>query len=52
MFDSLLVGCAWFDPGDPERERLSVRRKMENGADFALTQPVFDVEAAQRFLTR
>ncbi len=48
-----LVGCALdLTPADPEREIKLLRRKMENGADFALTQPVFDVEAARRFLTR
>ncbi|GJM42448.1 MAG: bifunctional homocysteine S-methyltransferase/methylenetetrahydrofolate reductase [Ardenticatenaceae bacterium] len=45
------VGCAVsLTPADPEREMKLLRRKIRNGADFALTQPVFDPQAAKRFV--
>jgi homocysteine S-methyltransferase len=48
-----LVGCALdLTPTDPDREIKLLRRKLENGADFALTQPVFDLAPAQAFLSR
>jgi homocysteine S-methyltransferase len=48
-----LVGCALdLIPADPEREIKLLRRKIENGADFALTQPVFDLSAVKAFLAR
>ncbi len=48
---SFFVGCALnLQPKDPEREAKVLRRKIRAGADFALTQPVFDPEAARRFL--
>ncbi len=48
---SFFVGCALnLHPKDPEREAKVLRRKIRAGADFALTQPVFDPEAARRFL--
>ena len=48
-----LVGCALnLTPADPEREIKVLRRKLENGANFALTQPIYDVAAAQSFLSR
>ena len=47
------MGCALnLTPTDPERELTLLRRKVENGADFALTQPVFDISAAQSFISR
>lgn len=50
---NFLVGCALdLTPTDPEREIKVLRRKIESGADFALTQPVFDVAAAQAFISR
>jgi homocysteine S-methyltransferase len=50
---NFLVGCALnLTPADPEREVTVLHRKIENGADFALTQPVFDLEAAQSFIKR
>ncbi len=46
-----LVGCALnLAPADPARESKVLHRKIENGADFALTQPIYDVVAAQTFL--
>ena len=48
---SFFVGCALnLNPKDPEREAKVLRRKIRAGADFALTQPVYDPEAARRFL--
>jgi methionine synthase / methylenetetrahydrofolate reductase(NADPH) len=37
---------------DLEREIDRYRRKIDAGAEFAITQPVFDVEALLRFLDR
>jgi homocysteine S-methyltransferase len=37
-------------PGDPEKEAKLLKKKIDCGADFALTQPVFDAEAALAFL--
>jgi homocysteine S-methyltransferase len=37
-------------PKKPEREVHILRKKLDSGADFFLTQPVFDVKAARRFL--
>ncbi len=37
-------------PKKPEREIHILRKKLDSGADFFLTQPVFDVSAARRFL--
>lgn len=45
------VGCAVsLTPADPEREMKLLRKKIRNGADFALTQPVFDPKAAKQFV--
>jgi homocysteine S-methyltransferase len=45
------VGCALnLTPADGEREMKLLRRKMRNGADFVLTQPVFDPVAAKAFV--
>ncbi len=50
---SFTVGCALnLTPPDPQRELRALRRKVQAGADFALTQPVFDPPAAQAFLDR
>jgi homocysteine S-methyltransferase len=37
-------------PKKPEREVHILQKKLDSGADFFLTQPVFDVNAARRFL--
>jgi homocysteine S-methyltransferase len=37
---------------EPERELARYRWKVEAGAEYAVTQPVFDVEALDRFLDR
>ncbi len=48
---AFLVGCAMnLTPSDMEKEALLLRKKVECGADFALTQPVFDAGLARRFL--
>ena len=47
---SFLAGCA-VNPSapDPAREAALLRRKIEAGASFALSQPVFDPDALARF---
>ncbi|MCZ7545613.1 MAG: bifunctional homocysteine S-methyltransferase/methylenetetrahydrofolate reductase [Anaerolineae bacterium] len=47
---SFVAGCA-LNMGAPdlEREVRVLRKKIEAGADFALTQPVFDPDVARRF---
>lgn len=48
---NFLVGCALnLTPANPAREIRLLRKKIENGADFALTQPIYDVAAARNFL--
>lgn len=48
---SFVVGCALsLTPKDVEAELRLLRKKVEHGADFALTQPVFDPEAAIEFI--
>ncbi|MBN1991409.1 MAG: bifunctional homocysteine S-methyltransferase/methylenetetrahydrofolate reductase [Anaerolineae bacterium] len=50
---NFLVGCAVnLTPPDPERELKVLHRKIESGADFALSQPVYDVAAAKAFVNR
>ncbi len=47
------VGAALnFNAPDLDRERQLLRKKIASGADFVLTQPVFDVGAARRFIER
>jgi methionine synthase I (cobalamin-dependent)/5,10-methylenetetrahydrofolate reductase len=50
---AFFVGCA-LDLGAPdiEHELRILHKKVEAGADFALTQPIFDVERAVTFLDR
>ncbi len=46
------VGCALnLEPMDFERELRLLKRKIRSGADFAITQPVFDSEQATKFIT-
>jgi homocysteine S-methyltransferase len=48
---NFVVGCALnLTPSDTQREMKLLRKKVKNGADFALTQPIFDPEAALRFI--
>jgi homocysteine S-methyltransferase len=46
-----VVGCAAsLNPKDKLKEMKLLRKKILNGADFALTQPIFDPDAAKQFL--
>lgn len=48
---SFVVGCALsLTPKNIDAELKLLRKKAEHGADFALTQPVFDAQAAIDFL--
>lgn len=48
---SFHVGAALnLAPPDPARETQLLKRKLSNGADFFLTQPVYEPEQARRFL--
>ena len=48
---SFFVGCALnFSSKNPEREIKNLRRKLQAGADFILTQPVYQAERAAAFL--
>ncbi len=48
---SFFVGCALnLCAKDVEREIRLLHKKIEAGADFALTQPVYETEPAQAFL--
>jgi homocysteine S-methyltransferase len=50
---SFFVGCALnLTPQDPAAEIKNLQRKIAAGADFALTQPVYQPEAAAAFLRR
>ena len=50
---NFLIGCAVnLTPTDPEREIKVIHRKIESGADFALTQPIYDVVQSQAFIAR
>ncbi len=44
---SFFVGCALnLTPPEPEQEIKNLRRKLQAGADFLLTQPIYDPPAA------
>jgi homocysteine S-methyltransferase len=50
---SFTVGCALnLAPDDLDKEIDLTRRKLENGADFALAQPVFEPARVAQFLER
>jgi len=50
---SFFVGCALnLTPQDPDSEIKNLRRKLAAGADFILTQPVYQPQAAQTLLQR
>jgi homocysteine S-methyltransferase len=50
---NFLVGCALnLTPPDLDREVKVLHRKIESGADFALSQPVYDAQAARAFVNR
>jgi homocysteine S-methyltransferase len=45
------VGCALnLTPSDPQREIELLRKKIDSGADFALTQPVYEIDKARAFV--
>lgn len=47
------VGCALnLNPPNPEEEINNLRRKLRAGADFVLTQPIYDTKPARTFLKR
>jgi methionine synthase I (cobalamin-dependent)/5,10-methylenetetrahydrofolate reductase len=48
---SFFVGCAFnLSPRDPDDEVKNLQRKIKAGADFILTQPVYQPEAAEKIL--
>ncbi len=48
---AFVAGCALsLTPKDIEREVTLLRKKVRNGASFALTQPVYDTAAARAFI--
>lgn len=48
---SFLVGCALnLTPNDLAHEARLFQRKVDNGADFALTQPVYDAADVRTFI--
>jgi homocysteine S-methyltransferase len=48
-----VVGAALnLEPSDRERQISLLRKKVRNGADFVLTQPVFNPDAARAFVER
>lgn len=50
---SFFVGCALnLTPANPESELKNLRRKLNAGADFILTQPIYDLKPAVSFLAR
>jgi homocysteine S-methyltransferase len=50
---SFVVGCALnLTSNDPQREMRLLYKKIRNGADFAITQPVFDPHTARAFVDR
>ena len=50
---SFFVGCALnLTPQEPEKEIKNLRRKLLAGADFVLSQPVYQPQLAESFLAR
>jgi homocysteine S-methyltransferase len=50
---SFFVGCALnLNPDNPELEIKNLRRKLRAGADYILTQPIYEPGAAKAFLKR
>jgi len=50
---SFFVGCALnLTPQNPDQEIKNLRRKIKAGADFILSQPIYQPAAAERFLQR
>jgi methionine synthase I (cobalamin-dependent)/5,10-methylenetetrahydrofolate reductase len=50
---SFVVGCALnLGAPDPDREATILHRKLEAGADFVLTQPIYDPSIVSEFRSR
>lgn len=50
---SFFVGCALnLSPLEPDQEIKNLRRKIKSGADFILSQPIYDIPAAECFLEK
>ncbi|MCB2209654.1 bifunctional homocysteine S-methyltransferase/methylenetetrahydrofolate reductase [bacterium] len=50
---TFFVGAALnLSPKDPDRQIRILRKKLDSGADFFMTQPIFEVENALAFLKR
>ena len=50
---SFFAGCALnLTAADPDNEIKNLRRKLRAGADFILTQPIYDPPAARKFLEK
>lgn len=50
---NFLVSCALnLAATDRDREIKVLRRKLEGGADYVITQPIFEIETYERFLAR
>lgn len=50
---TFFAGCALnLNPPNPEDELKNLRRKLRAGADYILTQPIYDSQPALRFLER
>jgi methionine synthase / methylenetetrahydrofolate reductase(NADPH) len=50
---SFFAGCAInLNPAEPEQEIKNLRRKVRAGADFVMSQPIYDPQAAITFLNR
>jgi methionine synthase / methylenetetrahydrofolate reductase(NADPH) len=50
---NFVVGAALnLEPADPERQIALLHKKVRNGADFVLTQPVFNPAEARDFIER
>ncbi len=50
---TFFVGCALnLTPPDPSREMKNLQRKLNAGADFVLTQPVYELSKARAFLAQ
>ncbi|RME50487.1 MAG: hypothetical protein D6796_02845 [Caldilineae bacterium] len=50
---NFLVGCALNVNADrPAREVRLLKKKIDNGADFAMTQPIYTLDALEQFIAR
>ncbi len=50
---NFLVSCALnLNAADPDHEIQVLRRKLESGADYFVTQPIFQIEVYERFIER